>query len=764
MKRCAIIPAILLIASGALNCNALRGSTSIANKSTDTENNNGNSNSRNLQESNSKIAIPIHPFTITIGPTPDQLLPAEIDHVGNTIETLLTLKLQVAISDADADAFTFFNNVESVELSDAPEEYEFTESEVLDEWRTRMGFSTLTFRGGIAQLPDSASASESASSSSLKELNDLVLEILNQDLLSYWKEQEQSNGIANDLEWLTMLKVDMSVPPTNPPTLSPTVSPTDSPTKESTRLPTVGVTVATPVPVTGAPTEGEDEGGDGYNGGVDGTRTDAPTLNPTKSPTRPPQESSPQDPPDDDNENDNETQDEDETQNDDYPFDDDGSDIPAGASVTMPAIVGGISAAGFSLIVAALFLRRRDRRNGAGNNHRGSGPGSDRCVPLCNTDENHDREMNLKNMHMHAGVGIKHSNGYESSGRDRDADGDSTQTPDTVEGQDTPPRPNSKHNDNFVDAPHSPTPSRGYDIANLKTGEVFTPPRSPGPQQPQLRSKDSAEILKDLEWFGSLPGQSNPCLYFPVKGVNLNADSQANDDISEYTNTSLPFQDHPIHNPDNDNVGGDITPSSSQSPTAVHREESFELTKSMDMNPIIKGALCSCTDVIPTRSVYDRKATKERKSCLEPTEFTATSLLETIEEPDLDVDADRTIGKSDKDALLDEDTPLSDSEECPPSPTNRRRLQKEKRSPTRSRTRNSRSRSQRRRRNTSVGGSEASESDGGDVSEFLLDTSWDPDDADEASALFDEPQFEPMYAPEFKHDPFMADDERDSFS
>ena len=64
-------------------------------------------------------------------------------------------------------------------------------------------------------------------------------------------------------------------------------------------------------------------------------------------------------------------------------------------------------------------------------------------------------------------------------------------------------------------------------------------------------------------------------------------------------------------------------------------------------------------------------------------------------------------------------------------------------------------------RNTSVGGSEASESYkyGGDVSDFL-----DPDDADEASALFDEPQFEPMYAPEFKHDPFMADDELDSFS
>ena len=35
-----------------------------------------------------------------------------------------------------------------------------------------------------------------------------------------------------------------------------------------------------------------------------------------------------------------------------------------------------------------------------------------------------------------------------------------------------------------------------------------------------------------------------------------------------------------------------------------------------------------------------------------------------------------------------------------------------------------------------------------------------PDNADEASALFDEPQFEPiMYAPEFKPDPFMADDE-----
>ena len=102
-----------------------------------------------------------------------------------------------------------------------------------------------------------------------------------------------------------------------------------------------------------------------------------PIFKSYKSLTRPPQESSPQDPPFDENENENENengneaQDEDETQNDDYPFDDDGSDIPAGASVTMPAIVGGISAAGFSLIVAALFLRRRDRRNGAGNNHCG---------------------------------------------------------------------------------------------------------------------------------------------------------------------------------------------------------------------------------------------------------------------------------------------------------------------------------------------------------------------------------------------------------
>ena len=139
---------------------------------------------------------------------------------------------------------------------------------------------------------------------------------------------------------------------------------------------------------------------------------------------------------------------------------------------------------------------------------------------------------------------IKCSNGYESSGRNRDAGGESTQSLDTVEGQDTPLRPHGKHNDNFVDAPHSPTPSRWYDIANVETGEMLATPRSPGPQQPQLRSKDSAEILKDLEWFGSLPGQNNPWLYYPVKGVDLNEDSQANDNISEYTNTTLPFQDH----------------------------------------------------------------------------------------------------------------------------------------------------------------------------------------------------------------------------
>ena len=36
----------------------------------------------------------------------------------------------------------------------------------------------------------------------------------------------------------------------------------------------------------------------------------------------------------------------------------------------------------------------------------------------------------------------------------------STQTLDTVEGQDTSLRPHGKHNDNFVDAPHSPTPLR----------------------------------------------------------------------------------------------------------------------------------------------------------------------------------------------------------------------------------------------------------------------------------------------------------------
>jgi len=54
------------------------------------------------------------------------------------------------------------------------------------------------------------------------------------------------------------------------------------------------------------------------------------------------------------------------------------------------------------------------------------------------------------------------------------------------------------------------------------------------------------------------------------------------------------------------------------------------------------------------------------------------------------------------------------------------------------------------------------------VSEFLLDTSWDPDDTDEASALFDEPQFEPMYRMQLNSSTIllwrMTYDERHSFS
>ena len=238
-----------------------------------------------------------------------------------------------------------------------------------------------------------------------------------------------------------------------------------------------------------------------------------------------------------------------------------------------------------------------------------------------------------------------------------------------------------------------------YDVTSVRKLESFESP---------FRSRNTGEILYDLEKDTDPSERQFKGIYAPVQISSVDSTKREFDEMSSFVRCE-----------------------SLSSGTAS--AESFENTKSLDMSPVRKGILASPFEVVPGNSVYCDGELKERKSCLEPATFCAASFFEPIDELD-ELDS----------ALLEVEKDFSDNEGATRSLRRGRRNRSTSRSASRS---TSRSLSQSYR--LSRGQSHGSASDG-EVSEFLLDTSWDPDDADGASEApsFDAPQFEPLFEPE----------------
>lgn len=627
---------------------------------------------RRLFDDTQPIPVAIHPFTLTIRPTPQPLQQFQIGEIEETIENLVLTKLK------NGATYESFNLAESIELNGEPDVVH-TPSEAINEWMTRSSSSTLDYTsGGIAQMTFSVLGDVP----SAEDLSDAILEILQRDLVS----SLQAN--VDGLEWITTLTVEMDAPPTVSPTKAPTISATKSPTREPTQSPTKSPTTSPTVRPTISVFEKD------------------PTAKPTPSPTPEPQDTSR--PTEESKVVDNNDQEEEEEipvdnsnqngeKDDTYPYDD---DIPA-ESRTFLAIAGGISAAGVIIFAAALFKRRRDRS-----------------------------VQHLPPLGARMVVGKGDGPGFVD---DRFGDGDSTRTPDTFEGK-------MLANDTYG----SPS-SQSFNITSLRKiepGDTSTPPRS----------DNTGEILQDIDWFGCLPCQNAPSLYFPI---HLEAHAEK-DEISG-------FEDNPSDNASASASANAVTP--------LPKEESFELTKFVDMDPIQKEAISSPSAVIPTHSVYDSSDVEERKSCLEPSAFATAALLDAVDGP----------SEKPKALVLEEErTPPSDGEDTPKiegANENEQDCQQNRES----------DQHQLQSENPTFG--EISESqDDEDESEFLLDTSWDPDDADDALS-FDEPQFEPTFVNDstrmsvpdaddalsfddppfepqdgFQYDDFLTDAERHIFS
>ena len=240
-----------------------------------------------------------------------------------------------------------------------------------------------------------------------------------------------------------------------------------------------------------------------------------------------------------------------------------------------------------------------------------------------------------------------------------------------------------------------------YDVTNVRKLEPLESP---------LRSRNLAlgEILHDLEKDTDHSERLFKGIYVPVQISSVDSTIREFDEMASFKCCS-----------------------SISSGTVS--TESF--TRSLDMSPVRKGILPSPFEVVPGNSVHRDDDRKERKSCLEPATFSAASFFEPIDEID-ELDS----------ALLDIDKDFKDDEGRARSLRKKRRNRSTSRRASRSNTcSRSLSQSYRLSRRQSHG----STSDG-EVSEFLLDNSWDPDDADGASETpsFDAPQFEPLFEPE----------------
>lgn len=236
-----------------------------------------------------------------------------------------------------------------------------------------------------------------------------------------------------------------------------------------------------------------------------------------------------------------------------------------------------------------------------------------------------------------------------------------------------------------------------YDVTSVRKLEPF--------EYPPM-SRNTGEILYDLEKDTDPSDRQFKGIYAPVQISSVDRTKREFDEMSSFVRCE-----------------------SLSSGTAS--AESFEITKSLDLSPVRKGILASPFEVVPGNSVYCNGELKERKSCLESAIFCAA--FEPIDDFD---ELDSALLESEKDFL--------DNEGGTRSFIRGRRNRTTSRSASRS---TSRSLSQSYR--LSRGQSHISASDG-EVSEFLLDTSWDPDDADGASDApsFDAPQFEPLFEPE----------------
>jgi len=168
-------------------------------------------NARRLIVTQSILVI-IHPFTVTIGPTPEPLNQTQIVLIKDSIENLVQTKLQ------NDTSYVSFNLTEAAEVV-------HNSSEVVKEWITKIPKSTLDYKRGVI-------AHMTGDIPSAKDLSDKVLEILEQDLLS-------SLQAYVDAE-LTSLTVEMHAPPTDSPSShsdQPSITPSAFPSELPSSLP-----------------------------------------------------------------------------------------------------------------------------------------------------------------------------------------------------------------------------------------------------------------------------------------------------------------------------------------------------------------------------------------------------------------------------------------------------------------------------------------------------------------------------------------------
>ena len=175
------------------------------------DNEEGNKLSSERDRELSTVTLSTYPFTLTIGPTPEELPQSTIEEISEQIVALLLRSLPT--KDASLSV------VNGVQLSEEPIVVH-KPSIAIDKWRVKMPTSTLDFDDTIVKMDRSFPNN----AFSIRILSTAFSEILQQDLLSSLKSNVES------LRWLTMLEVQMDMPPTDVPTMTPTKKASGSPT------------------------------------------------------------------------------------------------------------------------------------------------------------------------------------------------------------------------------------------------------------------------------------------------------------------------------------------------------------------------------------------------------------------------------------------------------------------------------------------------------------------------------------------------------